>query len=80
MLAPPLALALAVSCQSVLGKLDAVLVSSFNRIIGPAVLERCRLGNRVTVHAGTVIGGSELRIGPHVPRLIMRATFGIASR
>jgi hypothetical protein len=32
------------------------------------------------VQAGTVIGGSELRIGPQVPRSINPAKNGIASR
>ena len=32
------------------------------------------------VHAGTVIGGSELRSGPQVPHSIKADRFGIASR
>jgi len=32
------------------------------------------------VHAGTVIGGSELRSGPHMPSSIKEHRFGIASR
>ena len=50
-------------------------------LLGPDVTlpEDVELGAYVVIHAGTVIGGSQLRKTPHIPRRRRRVRFGSRS-